>query len=377
MFEFKIKNKANNGSRARTAEFTLPHGTVQTPMFMPCGTKATVKTLTPEELKEIGAQVVLGNTYHLNLRPTSKLISDMGGLHNFMKWDSPMLTDSGGFQVFSLGKTEDKKPKIQEDGVEFYSYLDGSKHFFSPEKSIQIQKNLGADIIMAFDECAPGTSSHDYAKKAMVRTHNWLIRSLDEYKRICDPEKQTMFPIVQGVIYEDLRKESAEFIAAIDEVKGIAIGGLSVGESKEHMYGMIDIVCPILPSEKPRYLMGVGSPEDIVEGVDRGIDMFDCVLPTRIARHGAFWTPYGRQNLMNAKYARDESPLMDGCDCYACKKFTKAYLHHLMKEGEMLGHRMLSLHNLRFLFRLTEDIREAINNGNFDEFKKEFFSNWK
>lgn len=373
MFEYNLE--AVSGE-ARAGKFKTPHGDIQTPVFMPCGTKATVKTATTEELESIGTQILLGNTYHLNLRPTSELIRELGGLHKFMRWNGPILTDSGGFQVFSLGRSKDKVPKITEDGVEFYSYLDGSKHFFSPKRAMEIQVNLGADIVMAFDECAPGDSSHFYAKQAMERTHRWALESWNSFKQMADLEKQTMFPIVQGVIFEDLRKQSAEFMAAIDDVKGVAIGGLSVGESKEHMYGMLDVVSPILPTTKPRYLMGVGSPEDIVEGVARGIDMFDCVLPTRIARHGAFWTFEGRQNISNAKYAKDESPLMAESDCPISSKYSRAYLHHLMREGEILGHRMLTLHNLRFLFRLTQEIRKSILENRFESFRKEFYARW-
>jgi queuine tRNA-ribosyltransferase len=374
MFKYKIQSTSG---KARAGTFTTPHGEIKTPVFMPCGTKATVKTLDPIEVKQAGCQILLGNTYHLHMRPGSELIAKHGGLHKFMKWDSPILTDSGGFQVFSLGRTENNKPKITDDGVEFYSHLDGSKHFFSPDKAIQIQKNLGADIIMAFDECAPGDSSHAYAKQAMERTHKWAVQSVDAFKKYCDPAKQTIFPIVQGVIYPDLREESAKFIAGLDTA-GIAIGGLSVGESKENMYGMIDVVVPNLPDSKPRYLMGVGSPEDLIEGVYRGIDMFDCVLPTRIARHGAFWTKAGRQNLMNSKYRENLELLEEGCDCSTCLAgYSSSYIAHLIREKEVYGMRLLSIHNLRFLFRLMEQAREAILNGVYAEFRREFYENWK
>ena len=374
MFKYKIQSTSG---KARAGTFTTPHGEIKTPVFMPCGTKATVKTLDPIEVKQAGCQILLGNTYHLHMRPGSELIAKHGGLHKFMKWDSPILTDSGGFQVFSLGRTENNKPKITDDGVEFYSHLDGSKHFFSPDKAIQIQKNLGADIIMAFDECAPGDSSHAYAKQAMERTHKWAVQSVDAFKKYCDPAKQTIFPIVQGVIYPDLREESAKFIAGLDTA-GIAIGGLSVGESKENMYGMIDVVVPNLPDSKPRYLMGVGSPEDLIEGVYRGIDMFDCVLPTRIARHGAFWTKAGRQNLMNSKYRENLELLEEGCDCSTCLAgYSSSYIAHLIREKEVYGMRLLSIHNLRFLFRLMEQAREAILNGLYAEFRREFYENWK
>jgi queuine tRNA-ribosyltransferase len=374
MFNFTIQSTSG---KARAGTFTTPHGEIKTPVFMPCGTKATVKTLDPIEVKQAGCQILLGNTYHLHMRPGADLVAKHGGLHKFMKWNGPILTDSGGFQVFSLGRTENNKPKITDDGVEFYSHLDGSKHFFSPDKAIEIQKNLGADIIMAFDECAPGDSNHKYAKQAMERTHKWAVQSVEAFKKYCDPNMQTIFPIVQGVIYPDLREESAKFIAGLDTA-GIAIGGLSVGESKENMYEMIDVVIPHLPDSKPRYLMGVGSPEDLIEGVYRGIDMFDCVLPTRIARHGAFWTKDGRQNLMNSKYRENLEILEQGCDCSTCKQgYSSSYIAHLIREKEVYGMRLLSIHNLRFLFRLMEQAREAILNGEFESFREEFYKNWK
>lgn len=374
MFKFKIESTSG---AARAGTFSTPHGEIKTPVFMPCGTKATVKTLAPSEVKAAGCQILLGNTYHLHMRPGSELVAKHGGLHKFMNWDGPILTDSGGFQVFSLGRTENNKPKITDDGVEFYSHLDGSKHFFSPDSAIQIQKNLGADIIMAFDECAPGDSSFEYARQAMERTHRWAVESVEAFKRHCNPEEQTIFPIVQGVVYKELREESAKFIAGLDTA-GIAIGGLSVGESKENMYGMIDAVVPHLPEAKPRYLMGVGSPEDLIEGVYRGIDMFDCVLPTRIARHGAFWTKNGRQNIMNSKYRDNLDVLEVGCDCFACESgYSTSYMAHLIREKEVYGMRLLSIHNLRFLFRLMEEARVAVLNGVYEEFRNDFYKNWK
>jgi queuine tRNA-ribosyltransferase len=374
MFKFKIES-SSGASRAGT--FTTPHGEIKTPVFMPCGTKATVKTLAPNEVKAAGCQILLGNTYHLHMRPGSELVAKHGGLHKFMKWDGPILTDSGGFQVFSLGRTENNKPKITDEGVEFYSHIDGSKHFFNPDRAIEIQRNLGADIIMAFDECAPGDSSHKYAKSAMERTHKWAKQSVEAFDKYCDPEKQTIFPIVQGVVYPDLREESAKFIAGLNTA-GIAIGGLSVGESKENMYGMIDVVVPHLPESKPRYLMGVGSPEDLIEGVYRGIDMFDCVLPTRIARHGAFWTKSGRQNIMNAKYRDHLDVLEESCDCFACESgYSSSYIAHLIREKEVYGMRLLSLHNLRFLFRLMEQARFAVLEDRYEEFRSEFYKSWK
>lgn len=369
MFEYKVTAESSKGE-ARVGEFTTAHGVVETPVFMPCGTKAAVKTLSPAELKEIGTQVVLGNTYHLHLRPTSEYIKERGGLHKFMNWDGPILTDSGGFQVFSLremdfGGRNKKKIKIMEDGVKFYSYMDGSTHFFTPDSVMQIQANLGADIIMAFDECAPGKSDHRYAKQAMDRTHRWAQESLDAWRKYCDPDKQTIFPIVQGVTYEDLRVESAKFMASLDTT-GIAIGGLSVGEGSQATYDTLDIVMPHLPKNKPRYLMGVGSPENLVEAVYRGVDMFDCVLPTRLARHGTFWDETGRHSITNSKFKNDDREFMGG--------FSYAYLRHLFIEEETLGKRILSLWNLKFLHDLTNRMKEAIREDKFEEFRKEFYS---
>ena len=379
MFNFKIK-KQSNTSRARTGVLTLPHGEVQTPIFMPCGTKASVKSLSPEELTSLGCQILLGNTYHLHLRPSSELIAKMGGLHKFMNWDKPILTDSGGFQVFSLkdmttGSKKKNKLKLTENGVEFYSYIDGSKHMFSPKNVIGIQKNLGSDIMMVIDECADGKSDKKYAIDAMNRTHDWALKCFEEYKKQCDPNKQTLFPIVQGVTYEDLRIKSAKFIDSLGSF-GVAIGGLSVGEPKETMYKMVDVVVPHLSPEKPRYLMGVGTPEDLIENVFRGVDMFDCVLPTRLARHGAFYDETGRKNILNKKYELDESPISN-CPLFGLNTYSKAYVRHLMKEKEILGVRILSMHNLWFLFNLMEEIRDAINNDRFDEFRLNFYNKWE
>ncbi len=360
MFDFVISHK-QEGSRARTGTLKTPHGEIQTPVFMPVGTKATVKTMTPDNLKNLGAQIILANTYHLMLRPGEKLIKKMGGLHKWSSWDKPMLTDSGGFQVFSLKDTT----KITDDGVQFQCYLDGTKHFITPEKAIKIQNDIGADIIMAFDECAPGDSSKSYAKQAMERTHDWAIRCKKAHKN----PQQALFPIIQGVTYDDLRTESAKFISDLD-LPGIAIGGLSVGESKEKMYHALEVIAPHLPEEKPRYLMGVGTPEDLLEAVDRGIDMFDCVLPTRLGRHGSFWNHTGRHTITNKKFAQDETPLDPKCDCYSCKNFSKSYLRHLITENEFLGMHLLSLHNLAFILSLMEDIRQNINKGTFSQLKK-------
>jgi queuine tRNA-ribosyltransferase len=354
MFEFHITAKSQ---RARTGVFATPHGDLRTPVFAPVGTQATVKTLTPEHLKEINASLVLSNTYHLYLRPGDELVRDMGGLHQFMQWQRPMLTDSGGFQVFSLAQTR----KIDDDGVTFKSHIDGSTHRFTPEKSIAIQENLGADIIMAFDECSD-PNDHAYTKLAMERTHRWAERS---FKAKTRPD-QALFAIVQGGVQTDLRAESATFIASLD-APGIAIGGLSVGETKDEMHTMLDVVTPLLPENKPRYLMGVGTPEDLINGVRRGVDIFDCVLPTRLARHHSAFAPEGRLNLMNATFARDERPIDETCDCYTCKTFTRAYIRHLIVAKELLAGTLISIHNLRALIRLMEEINGYIAGGIFEE----------
>ena len=364
MFEFTITARDN---RARTGIFTTPHGDLLTPVFAPVGTQATVKTLTPEHLKDINASLVLSNTYHLYLRPGDELVRDMGGLHKFMQWHRPMLTDSGGFQVFSLAQTR----KIDDDGVTFKSHIDGSTHRFTPEKSIAIQENLGADIIMAFDECSD-PNDHMYSKLAMQRTHRWAERSLQAKTR----SDQALFGIVQGGVQPDLRTESARFIASLD-MPGIAIGGLSVGETKEEMHATLDVVTPLLPENKPRYLMGVGTPEDLINGVARGIDIFDCVLPTRLARHHSAFAPEGRLNLMNATFARDERPIDATCDCYTCRTFTRAYIRHLIVAKELLAGTLISIHNLRALIRLMEEIRTYIAAGVFESQIPELLRQWQ
>jgi queuine tRNA-ribosyltransferase len=364
MFKFNIT--ARNG-RARTGTFTTPHGDLLTPVFAPVGTQATVKTLTPEHLKGINASLVLSNTYHLYLRPGDDLIAEFGGLHRFMKWPRPMLTDSGGFQVFSLAQTR----KIDDEGVTFKSHIDGSTHYFTPERAIRIQENLGADIIMAFDECSD-PNDHEYSKIAMERTHRWAERSL-RAKRRAD---QALFGIVQGGVSADLRAESAQFIASLG-TPGIAIGGLSVGETKEEMHAMLDVVTPLLPEDKPRYLMGVGTPEDLINGVARGVDIFDCVLPTRLARHHSAFAPEGRLNMMNADFSRDPSPIDETCDCYTCKTFSRAYIRHLIVAKELLAGTLLSIHNLRALIRLMESIRGYIADGTFESRVPELLSQWK
>lgn len=363
MFEFTITARNN---RARTGIFPTPHGNLTTPVFAPVGTQATVKTLTPVQLKELGATLVLSNTYHLYLRPGDDLVSEMGGLHRFMRWPNPMLTDSGGFQVFSLAQTR----QIDDEGVTFKSHIDGSTHRFTPQRSIRIQENLGADIIMAFDECSD-PNDHAYSKIAMERTHRWAEICVKAKKR----GDQALFGIVQGGVNADLRAESAQFIASLD-TPGIAIGGLSVGESKDEMHAMLDVVTPLLPENKPRYLMGVGTPEDLINGVLRGIDIFDCVLPTRLARHHSAFAPEGRLNLMNATFARDERPIDETCDCYTCKTFTRAYIRHLIVAKELLAGTLLSIHNLRALIRLMEEIRVEIAAGTFEQRAPSLLEKW-
>ena len=364
MFEFHVTAKNN---RARTGIFSTPHGDLITPVFAPVGTQATVKTLTPEHLEGINASLVLSNTYHLYLRPGDELVRDMGGLHNFMQWHNPMLTDSGGFQVFSLSKTR----KIDDDGVTFKSHIDGSTHRFTPEKSIAIQENLGADIIMAFDECSDPNDAA-YSKIAMERTHRWAERSVKAKTRA----DQALFGIVQGGVNADLRAESAKFISSLD-TPGIAIGGLSVGETKDEMHNTLDVVVPLLPENKPRYLMGVGTPEDIINGVARGIDIFDCVLPTRLARHHSAFAPEGRLNMMNAAFARDTRPIDETCDCYTCQTFTRAYIRHLIIAKELLAGTLLSIHNLRALICLVESIRASILDNTFETKSAELLAQWR
>ncbi len=364
MFEFTVTARAG---RARSGLFRTPHGDLVTPVFAPVGTQAAVKTLTPAQVADLGATLVLANTYHLYLRPGDELVREMGGLHEFMQWPGPILTDSGGFQVFSLADSR----KIDDDGVTFKSHVDGSTHRFTPEKSIQIQENLGADIIMTFDECSD-PNDHDYTKIAMERTHRWAERCLAAKTR---PD-QALFGIVQGGVRADLRAESARFIASLD-TPGIAIGGLSVGETKAEMHAMLDLVLPLLPEDKPRYLMGVGTPEDLINGVARGVDLFDCVLPTRLARHHAAFSPEGRLNLMNAVYAGDKRPIDETCDCYTCRTFTRAYLRHLIAAKESLAGTLLSIHNLRALIRLMETMRAAIQDGSFESRVPEWLKQWQ
>ncbi|MCK4260919.1 MAG: tRNA guanosine(34) transglycosylase Tgt [Halanaerobiales bacterium] len=362
-FEFRLL-KTDKSSGARLGELDTPHGMIETPIFMPVGTQATVKTMTPEELKEIKAQIILSNTYHLYLRPGHELVQKAGGLHSFMNWDRPILTDSGGFQVFSLSDLRD----ITEEGVTFRSHIDGSKHFISPEKATEIQMALGADIIMAFDECPPYPAEYDYLKKSLERTTRWLRRCKEALVR----KDQALFGIIQGGMHKDLREQSAREITEID-LPGYAIGGLSVGESKEIMYDVLAHTTPLMPAYKPRYLMGVGAPEDLIEGVLRGVDMFDCVLPTRVARNGLVFTHSGRLTVRNATYEEDFTPLDPHCDCYTCKNYSRAYIRHLIKRNEILGFRLTTYHNLYFLLKLMENIRKAIQEDRFLQYREEFY----
>ena len=362
--------KQEKDTKARRGKIYTNHGVVDTPMFMTVGTRATVKTLSPDELYDLNSGIVLGNTYHLWLRPGEDIIAKAGGLHKFMNYKRPMLTDSGGFQVFSLAKN--KKKDITEEGVHFKSHIDGTKLFLTPEKSIEIQNKLGSDIAMSFDECPPYPVTYDYMKNSVERTLRWAKRGKEAHKN----EEQSLFGIVQGGEFEDLRKYSAIETVKMD-FDGYSIGGTSVGEDKPTMYKMIDYAIKYLPEDKPRYLMGVGDPIDILEAVERGVDMMDCVLPTRIARHGNAFTKDGKLNIRNAKYKEDFTPLEEDCDCYACKNFTKAYIRHLVIVDETLGGRLLSIHNIRFLIKLTEDIRKAIEEDRFLSFKEQFIERYK
>ncbi|MFS8512255.1 MAG: tRNA guanosine(34) transglycosylase Tgt [Planifilum fulgidum] len=355
-------------SGARLGRLHTPHGTFETPMFMPVGTQATVKTMSPEELEEIGSGIILANTYHLYLRPGHDVVREAGGLHRFMNWNRGILTDSGGFQVFSLSPLR----KITEEGVSFRSHISGEPLFLSPEKSIEVQNALGADIIMAFDECPPYPAEREYVRASLERTTRWAERCLKAHRR---PQDQALFGIVQGGMYKDLREQSAKQLVAMD-FPGYAVGGLSVGEPKELMYEILSHTTPLLPAGKPRYLMGVGSPDALIEGVIRGIDMFDCVLPTRIARNGTTMTSQGRLVVRNARYARDFSPLDPECDCYTCRHYTRAYIRHLIKADEIFGLRLTTYHNLYFLTRLMERIREAIRKDRLLDFRDQFFARY-
>lgn len=357
-----IKTEKHTG--ARLGEIITPHGTFPTPMFMPVGTQASVKSLAPEELDEMGSSIILSNTYHLWLRPGADLIEEAGGLHKFMNWDKGILTDSGGFQVFSLADMR----RIEEEGVHFRNHLNGSKMFLSPEKAINIQNKLGPDIMMSFDECPPFDESYDYVKKSVERTSRWAERGLEAH---ANPDRQGLFGIIQGAGFKDLREQSARDLISMD-FPGYSIGGLSVGESKEEMNRVLDFTTPLIPEDKPRYLMGVGTPDSLIDGVIRGVDMFDCVLPTRIARNGTCMTHKGRLVVKNAKYERDFRPIDEQCNCYTCKNYSRAYIRHLIKADETFGLRLTSYHNLYFLLEVMRNVRQAILDDNLLEYRESF-----
>lgn len=368
--KFSVKTSDKNTS-ARSGIIKTDHGEIQTPIFMPIGTHGAVKTVTPTELFSLNTQIILGNTYHLYLRPGTDLINTAGGLHNFMNWRKPILTDSGGFQVFSLARLN----KITDDGVEFQSHLDGSRHFLTPEKSMEIQRQLGSDIIMSFDECPPGDADKNTVKQAVKRTRLWIARSRKYLGE--NPErydwKQTMFPIVQGSVFPELRKQSAEDVVPFAEC-GIAIGGLAVGEEKPAMFEIIEQMNEILPKDQPRYLMGVGMPSDLIRSVRRGVDMFDCVMPTRNARNGQLFTSFGKLNIRNEKYKTDFSPIDENCDCETCQNFTRSYVRHLFNINEMLGLRLATIHNLYYYLNLMEQMRDHINKGDFQSWSNEYLN---
>ena len=367
MFKYEvIKEEKNTG--ARLGKITTDHGEIETPIFMPVGTQATVKSMDQDDLKKMNAQIILGNTYHLYLRPGMEIMKKAGGLHKFMNWDRPILTDSGGFQVFSLGDLR----KISEEGVEFQSHLDGSRHFMTPEKSIEIQNIIGSDIMMCFDECAPSDADYEYTRKSMEMTSRWAARCKDAHAR---PDEQALFGIVQGGMFEDLRARSARDLVAMD-FPGYSIGGLSVGESKDTMFHLLDTTVPLLPKDKSRYLMGVGSVDALIEGVIRGVDMFDCVLQTRIARNGTAMTSEGKVVVRNGGYADDFSPLDPECDCPVCQNYSRAYIRHLIKCNEILGARLLTYHNLYFTLKLMEKVRTAIMEDRMSELRDEVFSSY-
>ncbi len=359
--------KTEKNTKARLGKIKTNYGEYETPMFMPVGTQATVKTLAPEELKAIDCGIILANTYHLWLRPGEDIVDKAGGLHKFMNWDGPILTDSGGFQVFSLAKRKD----ISEEGVKFKNQYNGDSLFLTPEKSIEIQNKLDSDIAMSFDECIGWPATYDYCKQSVERTLRWAKRGKDVFNN----PRQSLFGIVQGGEYEELRKHCAEELVKIG-FDGYSIGGTSVGEDKPTMYKMVEMSTKYLPEDKVRYLMGVGDPIDIVENVIRGIDIFDCVSPTRLARHGHALTKYGKINLKNAKYKEDFTPISEECDCYACKHYTKAYIKHLINAEETFGARLLSIHNINYLVNLTKELREAIKNDNILEYREEFIKNY-
>lgn len=364
--KFTQHGHARRGQVTITRKDGTTH-TIQTPAFMPVGTYGTVKSMTPEEVKEIGAEIILGNTFHLWLRPGVEILKQFGGLHGFMQWDKPILTDSGGFQVFSLGQMR----KIKEEGVYFRSPVNGSKIFMSPEVSMQVQRALNSDIVMIFDECAPYPSTYDYTLNSMQLSLRWAARSRAEFDRLENPN--ALFGIIQGGVFNELRKVSLQGLVNIG-FDGYAIGGLAVGEPKEDMHRTLEFITPLIPHDKPRYLMGVGKPEDLVECVRRGVDMFDCVMPTRNARNGHLFTDFGNVRIRNAKYRNDERPIEEGCDCYTCRHYSRAYLHHLDKCNEILGARLNTYHNLRYYQRLMQRMRDALDAGTFDEFVEKFYA---
>ena len=370
-FSFNVEHEQG---AARSGVFTTPHGEVATPAFMPVGTLATVKALDPSDLTAMGATMILANAYHLHLRPGDDLVKEMGGLHRFMQWDGPMLTDSGGFQVFSLATLR----KISEDGVEFQSHIDGSRRFFTPETVIGIQRNLGADVIMQFDHVIPGQSDETSARDASERSIRWAARCLAEFQRPTTSaiEPQALFPIVQGGIHPHLRSEAARVLADMHQWEGFGIGGLSVGEEKPAMYEILDMMGETLPRNRPRYLMGVGFPEDVIEGIKRGVDLFDCVAPTRMGRNGAAFTSDGRLNIKRAEYRNDPKPLDETCDCSACARFSRAYIRHLFVSDEILGHRLISLHNVHFLLSLARAARREIAGGNLDAWSLDWLARY-
>ncbi|HKO14996.1 MAG TPA: tRNA guanosine(34) transglycosylase Tgt [Gemmatimonadaceae bacterium] len=373
-FQFSIH--ATQG-RARAGSFSTPHGVVETPAFMAVGTLATVKALDPDDLRRMNAQMILANAYHLHLRPGDELVRDLGGLHRFMAWERPILTDSGGFQVFSLATLR----TVTEDGAEFRSHLDGSRQHFTPESVMRIERNLGADVIMQFDHVIPGQSDAAAARDASERSVRWLVRCVKELQRgdgsgDHPQAPQTLFPIVQGGIHAELRREAARAVCGVGDWRGFGIGGLSVGEAKEDMYRILEVVDDALPRDRPRYLMGVGFPEDLVEGVRRGVDLFDCVAPTRMGRNGAAFTRDGRVNIKRAEFRADPRPLDEACSCGACERFSRAYLRHLFVSDEILGHRLLSLHNVHFLVQLMRTAREAIGAGAFDTWSRDWLARY-
>jgi queuine tRNA-ribosyltransferase len=374
MFDYRLVASAG---AARRGVFTTPHGDVQTPAFMPVGTQATVKGLTPDEVAKLGAQVVLANTYHLYLRPGHELIRKLGGLHSFMRWDGPILTDSGGYQVFSLTDIR----KIEDHGVIFRSHIDGSEHTFTPESVMEVERALGADVIMALDECPPGGSTRDQAVEANRRTLDWLARCRSRFDDLVHEQavpQQALFPVLQGNVFDDLRLEHARQFQDLGDWRGFGIGGLSVGEAKEDMWRTLEILDGALPVDRPRYLMGVGYPDDLLEAVARGCDLFDCVAPTRNARHGTAWTSEdGQVNLKAARFREDSRPIDPGCDCYTCARYDRAYLRHLVVASEWLAPRLVSIHNLRFLVRLAEDARSRIEDGSFDAWRRDWLDRYR